>query len=136
MEISDSSDESIMSDRSIMELQELEEKSPSIPDENPLDGKDDSPEGVARRSLDGENILLHGPGGSGKSHLAKQIIELFNNDTILYKGRRVRYQVLTYVKEQANTFGYGAKNIHNFFGFVPRGEDTVVNLDKYLPNYY
>lgn len=135
MEISDSSDESIMSDRSIMELQELEEKSPSIPDENPLDGKDDSPEGVARRSLDGENILLHGPGGSGKSHLAKQIIELFNNDTILYKGRRVRYQVLTYVKEQANTFGYGAKNIHNFFGFVPRGEDTVVNLDKYLPNY-
>lgn len=91
--------------------------------------------------LAGRNCLLHGPGGSGKSQITKDLLpnlkekvgkikssghEAYMKDKLGKKGSRgrevyMKVQVLTYVKEQARTFGMGATNIHDFMGFgVPR----------------
>lgn len=86
---------------------------------------------ISGQLLNGTNLLFHGPGGSGKTHLGKQVI-----DHLRAQGKTVG--IVVYGKQQANMFGMGAMNIHQFFGFVPHksnnGENDV-KLDKPTQGY-
>lgn len=86
---------------------------------------------VSNQLLNGTNLLFHGPGGSGKTHLGKQVI-----DHLRAQDKTVG--IVVYGKQQANMFGMGAMNIHQFFGFIPHksnnGENDV-KLDKPTQGY-
>lgn len=57
----------------------------------------------------GENLFITGPGGSGKTHLIKQMIRSMNSDGI-------RYQVCAMTGCAAVLLGSGARTLHSWSG--------------------
>lgn len=86
---------------------------------------------ISNHLVNGKHVLLHGPGGSGKTCLGKKVIS-----NLRTQGKNVGITI--YGKQQANMFGMGAMNIHYFFGFVPHksnnGENDV-KLDTATQKY-
>jgi hypothetical protein len=90
--------------------------STTVPEPDPLEQARE----LAIALNQGKRILFHGPGGTGKSKMAKDICNALTT-------MNIPYQVVTNAKEQARSFGFNATHIHDFLGMgVPRQDGDAI----------
>ena len=76
--------------------------------------------------INGKNVFITGPGGTGKSYLINHIVKLFNND--------YNIKVCAMTGVAAELLNCGAKTIHSWSGVGKGGSDIDKIVNKVLRN--
>jgi len=82
--------------------------------------------------LDGKNVFLTGPGGTGKSHLLKIFIERYNKTNILSDSEKKLYVTST---TGISSLLINGKTLHSYAGIGLGNKSSEFYIDKIKKNY-